>query len=260
MSRRNAISRWTRFFLTQVLTALPATSSIAIDITACGQTVPDRVSAILTADITCPGSGPAITLGHNARLRLDGHTVTGGTIGVECLGGCRVTGPGAVTGALTGIQTSAGGRMVVKEVDVSGNAVYGIQLLSDPFDQPGRGRLTASDVTANGNGDAGIAAFPYLRGRNITANGNAGYGVFTCHFSVKNLQATNNGEQGIVGCGGKLVASNVSGNDAAVAGIDVLTVGSPKLKATTCGKSAMLLEFDAGEPIVGATWGVCAGD
>ena len=235
------MSRWARLCLTVGLTALPATSSIAMDITVCGQTVPDGVRAILTADITCPGSGPAITLGHRARLRLDGHTVSGGTNGVECLSTCRVTGPGAVTGALTGIQTSAGGRIVVKEVDVSGNTVYGIQLLSDPSDQPGRGRLTAIDVTANGNGDAGVVAFPSPRGRNITANGNAGYGVFTCDFSAKNLQATNNGEEGIVGCGGKLVASTVTGNDAAGAGIDVLTVGLPKLSTSNCGKSAMLL-------------------
>ena len=254
------MSRWTRVLLAVGLTALPAKSSMAIDITACGQTVPDAGSAILAADITCPGSGPAITLGRRARLRLDGHTVTGGTAGVECLGACRVTGPGALTGALSGIQTSAGGHVVVKQVDVSGNAEYGIQVLSDPADQPGRGRLTAVDVTANGNGEAGVVAFPYLRGRNITANGNAAHGVSTCVFSVKNLQATSNGEQGIVGCGGKLVASTITGNDAAGAGTDVLTVAAPKLSATTCGKSAMLLGFNAGEPIVGATWGVCASD
>jgi hypothetical protein len=40
----------------------------------------------------------------------------------------------------------------------------------------------------------------------------------------------------------------------------VLTTGEPELVATTCGRSGVIEGFDAGEPVIGGTWGVCAGD
>jgi len=239
------------------LVVVSAAPVAALDITACGQTVPVRGKARLVTDLICPPGAPAIVLGNKARLRLDGHTVSGGSRGIECAESCKIHGPGSLTGAQVGIFAQSAGRVKVKDVDVSGNSDFGIQVLTG---DAGLAKLTALDVVASGNGSTGIVVNPYLRGRNITANDNGGEGVRTCLAVIKNLQANNNAGQGLVGCGAKLTASTLTGNDAAGAGIDVLTTGVPTLKGTSCGKSAALLHFENDGPVVGDTHGVCTND
>ena len=76
---------------------LPADAPAQTLVTTCGQTVSD--DGVLTADLDCTGSAPAITLTENTQFKLSGYTFTGP---VRCSGVCFVAGPGTLNGDITG--------------------------------------------------------------------------------------------------------------------------------------------------------------
>src|SRR5262245_10598616 len=106
-----------------------ARSAAAVDITTCGQSVGDADTAILQADLDCPGqpvgclhpggndvevactsddicnavldpcANGAVLLGAGAVLQLNGHTITGAGVLCSAAGTCTVTGPGSIVSA-----------------------------------------------------------------------------------------------------------------------------------------------------------------
>ena len=84
----------------------------ALDVTACGVVAAPGEVATLEADVDCTqGSAEfpdwGITLGRGATLDLNGHTLTlepsAGIGAVQCTSRCEVAGPGAITGAGSGV-------------------------------------------------------------------------------------------------------------------------------------------------------------
>jgi len=86
--------------------ALPGGLSRGFDVTACGQTAPERDVGVLQVDLS-GFSGACVTLEDRASLQLNGHTITGGTIAVHCVENCSVTGPGALSQNSIGRSTTS---------------------------------------------------------------------------------------------------------------------------------------------------------
>src|SRR5207245_3106154 len=77
----------------------------AIDIGFCGLDVPPGQVGVLQADLTCSGVG--VELEEMATLQMNGHSISGGSIGVFCSRRCTIQGPGEIIGASSfGIVTS----------------------------------------------------------------------------------------------------------------------------------------------------------
>jgi len=215
----------------------------ALDITACYQTVPAGEVGTLAADLNCDGSGgPEVNVDAGAALQLNGHTITGGHIGVASYpGGQRATieGPGQVTG-LTGnappygCAISVQGRALIRNVTLSGNdcgidAVYNfgltledVQITNNTGDGvtfippgPGGGRVKAARTTITNNGGTGIVGALRVIGQEITVTGNAAGGVL--------------GPAGVT-----LVDSTITGNGPAG---DIQSAHPPRLRNTTCDHS-----------------------
>src|SRR6185503_1581064 len=91
----------------------------SIDVT-CGDTVSYRHGRLVG---DCTGS---ITL-VSARLDLDGHTISGtGLAAVQCIGGCKISGPGAIVSAGSIFGVSGDDRIRVTEVTISGHDSTGV--------------------------------------------------------------------------------------------------------------------------------------
>lgn len=105
---------------TSALAAPPAPTPI----TSCGQTVPTRGRAVLAADLDCTGEPLGVILFRGARLALGGFTLSGADVGVQCSGGCTVTGPGTISNNRIGVVGLA--AVVVRDVVLSGFTVMGV--------------------------------------------------------------------------------------------------------------------------------------
>ena len=202
---------------------------LALDITACGQRVPDYQHGVLQADLSCPPAGYcvssfggeignqpcvedsdcgsqmacrrfAVLLGRHARLALNGHSIAGTSPtvgpnpGIRCedaavLGGCVVTGPGTITGFYEGVSI-AGGKSKLGQVTITGNT-YGF--LSAFGGRNGRSSLTGVAVTSNR------------------------YGVIADSLLAKGVDASDNTEIGIWSGANK--ASDVTSNDGGNVGV-----------------------------------------
>ena len=85
--------------LATILLATHATSACAIELGSCGQSVPARERATLTADLLCDG-GLAVELGPRSTLDLAGFSIVNtdplaGSLGVRCPEhACAIVGPG----------------------------------------------------------------------------------------------------------------------------------------------------------------------
>jgi hypothetical protein len=66
-------------------------------ITTCGQDVPSHDEGTLIADLDCGTAGLGVHLGQKSRLHLNGHTISGGAVGVMTHAGkTEIEGPGAI--------------------------------------------------------------------------------------------------------------------------------------------------------------------
>jgi len=268
---------------------IPAVSAADVLITACGAVVPPRAAATLAADLDCsgePSSQPAVVLGHRATLSLAGFSLTAAVngIGVRCTDGCAVSGPGSITSAPAGPGDARAAciralrdvgdqprpqRVTIEKLDLQGCG-EGFQGDTDK-----RGaRLTASGVTADGNGVGFVAAS--IRARDTSASGNDGNGFYAPSGGVMavNVHADGNGVDGVTAARLLLKDSTASGNGLfgvrALAGSarlvratvtgnalrDVASAGAPHLSASTCTTSAVWLPPNG----FGAPWGVCSAD
>src|SRR5437879_11862084 len=92
----------TAFFVTFAWVAIAAGRGYGLDITDCGQVVPEGQVGVLQADIA--GCHVAVTLADHARLQLNDHSLTECSIGpAQCLESCTVTGPGTLASRNHGI-------------------------------------------------------------------------------------------------------------------------------------------------------------
>jgi hypothetical protein len=98
-------------------------------VTECGQVVSGL--ALLANDIECDASWdmPAVLMSGPGRLMLQGHTIshvgdTDSRVGVACVMGCKVVGPGTISGGVGGIE--AYGRVRVDGVMVKDARYSGV--------------------------------------------------------------------------------------------------------------------------------------
>ena len=245
----------------------------ALDITACGQTVPAGETGVLTGDVGCALSDfVGVGLEEGATLELNGFRLGGGdNIGVHCRHrSCMISGPGTIYGGdWIAVVLEDGVRLAVNDVTISG-ADVGILGGATPDSHTrvnatntvienslqwalSASKLLAEGFTVTGTGQNSLYAVATLslRGTLIDVSNNDAVGIFTRKLKATNLTANGNTRVGVDARTIKLEDSTLTGNNAAGAGIDVRSLRKPRLINTTCGRSA---DND------GATWAVCAND
>jgi hypothetical protein len=256
-----------------------AAANGTVDVTACGQTVPDGTIGLLTVDLDCGGSSQGVILGSRAQLQMNGHVIANPVDGVECgASRCTVTGPGEIRGA-TGIGVGrrsaalktriivsnlsihdcAGGgvldsqvsRIVATDVSVTHINEYAIYAELYPF---GHASMRLLRVTSSDNARTGILATGRIKGTDVTAERNGSDGVYGLTVVGRRFAANDNAESGVLANSARLVDSTITGNDGASAGFDLLTLVRPRLVNTTCGLSGWSISPTTQH------WGVCSGD
>ena len=263
----------------------------AVDITGCGQTVPEGQVGRLLSDLVCSPTDVftfdfGVMVEPGATLDLGGHSITmnhdgGNLAAIVCNDGCVVMSP-AGTADITGLGprfsftagVQMGRRSRVSEVHVRGFS-YGIATGADgsrifltnvtATDNEGFGigiadHLVARNVNASHNG-GGIGIDRSIVGADITANDNTYLGIDAgSRIRARNVTITGNGECGIDASAGKngrtgsisLLDSNVTGNGTA----DLISGHRPLLRSTACGAS----EHRDADGVSFGTWGVCSLD
>jgi hypothetical protein len=285
MSRTPIAALVPSLLTTLLLFGTPAPVAAQTAVTTCGQET--RGPAVLNADLDCTGfDGYALTM-HGGTLTMNGHTITGGNIGVECDVSCKIVGPGSVTASVFIGVNAYGVGLKMSQVDVSNCGYFGAQVwdtavIEGPATFTGNGvgitvGVTAKlkDLTITGNGTGVDAANNFKNGtisvQGSTITGNDQNGLLAQHgVKVKDSTITGNGQSGIYSTGGfhcekiagaSIKASTVTGNGAnCPAGqvcADVATCKrKPRVKSgSTCGTS---YQIGSGNP--GQDWGVCTLD
>ena len=233
----------------------------------CGQEIPANQTGFMTEDLVCDGpyATSAIVLRKNARLQMNGHTITvahpDGGVGIVCPGSCKVLGPGAIIGSGnleygTAILSDRG-RLTLDGVEIS---AFADGILQFPQGKLAANNVGVHDCAGNGivtgglegeqifvqeNGGAGIKTTGKVKAVIVTATGNrigiqSGRGITGTSFTV-----TGNGHAGVVAERVTLLDSTLTGNDQ----IDVGSATPPKLRNTPCDHSVVIPN--------GGTWGVC---
>jgi hypothetical protein len=250
----------TRLLVAVILFASAVAVDAAMQINACGQTVPAGQTGLLAVDLVCTGSAaPAIILDDRARVYFHRHVVTGGSSGVRCLGKCAVRGPGEITGAGHGVYSlNSFSHIDVRQIHIHDNTGNGI------FRDNGIGNLTLQrvDIDHNYNGITASSTGDTIAGTRVSVSDNVGNGIVARNAVFLRLTMTNNGAPGLVSeqGGARLIHSVLTGNAADVGGMDVLTYLMPVLVNTTCGWSYQV-PFDGPLPFPGdPSWGVCTND
>ena len=245
------VQRWSsRIGLVLVLIVAAGGRATATDVTGCGQTVVDRDTGVLQADLVCSDDAWALVLGDRATLAFGGHTITGG--GIYCDGKCSLIGPGTVqqvvgSGSLAAIYVE-GPRFSAQDLTLTNNGT-GIESYAR--------KSILTNITASNNLQRGIVVYGSVRAVNVTTNNNGDTGLVSYLRSVRitGLTATGNGQGGFInnGTSTRLIDSTVTGNAFAPdpTMLDVFSVRRPRLVNTTCDHS---LAPD------GETWGICSGD
>jgi hypothetical protein len=216
-----------------------------VPVTACRQEV-ERAIGILTVDLDCSSDPLAIgVVLRNAKLDLNGHSITGAEIGVVCAEKCTIFGPGTISGNHSGIDQISlrpnGGKVTLKEATVTGNAGNGIA----------GDRVYVLESTISGNGGFIVQGNP------------AGGGIFATHrVAIRDSTVDGNETYGACSSGRiSVTRSTLTGSGAAPGCVphpscdacgDVVTRKKPFVSRTSvCDVSANPL---------GGTWGVCSAD
>jgi Right handed beta helix region len=269
-----------------VVAALAAPAAHAYDVTTCYQTVPSGQTGVLQNDIVCDGSmGPNVNVGRHAKLLLNGHSISGGYIGIATdpgnIGRAQIRGPGEIFGVTGGggpfgCAISTAGKASISDVTlhdndcgitrvynfsmkldgvtITNNATDGIRIYGPLPSGPGKGQLTGRNLTVTMNGGGGIFNDGTLNLRDSTISGNGGDGIdaHAFRFSLHNVTVNDNGGAGLLSTRthpGVLKKSTLTGNGAAG---DIAAPVAPKLPGSTCGIS---VDTDSGGSLH-----ICAGD
>jgi hypothetical protein len=275
--------------LVAAITFAAPSLAAGFDVTECHQTVPSHETGFLQVDLVCDSQGgPNVNLGRHSRLEMNGHTISGGYIGVSTEVGRtgEIVGPGEIYGVLGGgasgvfgCAIAPAGKVVIRDVTLRNNtrgivSVYDYAMklenvtIIDNADEgiasragnlgsaigPGKGQITARNVTISGNGGNGIEAYGKLSLRDSTVSGNGGDGIVSAGrtFTLQNVDVIGNTGAGVRSTSpkrGKLKdsAATGSGPDG-----DIAAPIAPKLVASTCEHSV--------NTALGGTLGICTGD
>jgi len=245
-----------RPFVTLIAITMLATATHAqeVEVTSCGDVVPDRATGYLTADLDCSGftggpanvyaAGAAVYLGTRSKLDLRGFTLTAGQHGVLC------------NNISCGVNSCA--RRT--PCDVFNGAINGTEGFCVGGEKP-----RVDDVTITGCGQ-GIYAYQRVELSNSTVTGSTYSGVVGGITKVINCSVTGNGEFGVSAsqsnvARAKIYDSVVTGNalwsacgTIAICG-DVFSRHRPRVSNTTCDASVAPTMFNPS-----GTWGLCAAD
>lgn len=274
--------------LVALLALWPGAVARAFDVTECYQTVPPHETGELRVDLSCDGSGgPNVTLSRSARLELNGHTISGGYIGVSTYPGGHnlIQGPGdivAASGDPFGCAIAPSSPTTIRYLDlhlnrrgivtvydfplkleglvISNNSAEGItSYLANVGGGassigPGSGKITGRNVIVTSNGENGIEAYGALKLRGGSVSGNGGAGIVSDGrvFALHGVSIADNAAAGIVSSSprrGTLKDSFATGNGP---GGDVAAPVRPQFFGSTCDHS---VDTDSG-----GTLGICAGD
>jgi hypothetical protein len=275
-----------------------ARTSAAIDVSSCATSIPHGQVGELVADLDCD-AGPVhcaddpslvcdsaggvfvnndcastcirygVHLARNAKLHLNGHTISGGDYGVLCRDfGCTIDGGGGTIAnqEFMAVWLFGGGKLSLSDVTIHhdkggalGAAYFAHKMILRRVDiHHSSGIATSIDVDAV---DVTIAGSPpgtcdyqaslqgrHIKARNVTANF-----VGAEKLVATNLTVNAACDEGI-NVRGKavLLDSSITGAQK----FDVVTTKPPVLVGTTCGTSAHLLA----DGTYGPTWGVCTND
>ena len=220
-----------------LLTGSGAGSS-STPITSCGQIV--TTNAVLTQDLTCPGSSGVIVGAAGITIDLKGFTLTGDRSASHygVLDGSyshvKVEN-GAVRNFYDGIDAGSSATAVtVSNVVVSGSVLAGIYICCASTSS------SISSTTASGNGGDGIiigGASAKIQSTNASGNAGQGINVSGTFPSIKSATASGNGANGIyvTGNGASITSSTATGN----ANSGVVVVGdSAQIKSATASGNA----------------------
>jgi len=261
---------------------LPA---FAVELTACGQSVPERERGILTTDLDCSSSTSVypVWLSRKATLDMAGHTIIGSpSIGtVRCDGPCTIEGDGMIVGGQYCVHATTETAGARSKLRIFGLTVSGCEVgVLAQNTLPGT-NLVARELVSTGNTGNGIEA-QFMKLRNVVSTDNGRYGL-RCGFGKivgRNVTVTGNGlavpdsYAGVHGADrinlrgatvsdnsgagvrswdrtAKLKDSTATGNST----IDIYTAERPKIVNTACGTSAQRITGGPGPP-----WGVCEND
>ena len=237
-----------------------ASLSRAGNITSCGQVVATGDVGIVQNDLSCPtgGTSPAVLVNERGTLMLNGHTITGGGIGVHCAGrACRVYGPGEIVGSGSdGIQQLLQhGKVRASDVVIRDHTGNGILMYSD-------GRLVLENVTITGNLNGVRADVVRVRGTNMIVSDNRGNGMIVGRYRLKLLTLNDNGisSSGAPGFGshsrGRLSDSILTGNGQP-GGVDIATSTPPTFVRSVCNRSGVWPGGGAVPSDSDPSWGIC---
>src|SRR5205085_1433022 len=135
-------------------------------VTACGQEVTGP--AVLPADLDCRGfGGDAVTI-HGGTLTMNGHSITGGRIGVYCDYPCKIIGPGLIDASTQFGADGFGTTVRMQQVDVTNVPSIGVQCF--------KACVLTGPATISGNGE-GVRAGTVAKIRNMTISGNGNIAV-----------------------------------------------------------------------------------
>lgn len=254
-------------------------------VSTCGQEV--ESFGILNDDLDCTGfPGHAVEI-HGGKLNMNGHTITGGVVGVYCDANCKISGPGTITGStgtgvlafqcplrltqvdvtnhvapgvecfkgctLNGPMTVSGNQVGIRaghSVKVRGVTLSGNGMGIDASNNESRGHALVYDSSVTGN-TVGISADNFVKTVNSSITGNTQIGI-----NAGDASCTRKGLATIK-------AGTVTGNGTAagcgtsVACADIATCGTAPHVAggATCDHS-----YVNGSGIPGSDWDVCTAD
>jgi hypothetical protein len=254
--------------------ALPAASA-EVNVT-CGDQF--KGTGFLTGD--CTGT---ITI-LKGSLSLQGFTVQGaGLAAVECIGTCRVFGPGSIVSAGSTFGISGEGAVLVSGVTIQGHGAVGVR-----GGDIGRVRIDESVITGNGVGVRGARI--KISNSEIDANSGSGIVATTRGVKLDHSYVRDNGGDGVatvlnnpevnrvkgyymyVTGNGRfgVLAKNMSTSIAIIrnnrqdpacgdtdACADVGTIEPPHIKRTGCDTSMQIPEQFSGPVPFGPDWDVC---
>jgi hypothetical protein len=204
------------------------------------------------------GAGPDTHSGATTRACVtlqDGRATITSPTGVIDIHGCNF----GIVGYILEYNNNRA-RATIDHVILHDNSLEGITVR----------KLTASDVTAFNNGEAGVHAIATMMVANVIAHDNGNQGVFA-GSTVKGTGVTVTGNASGIECDNRVTLTNVSATDntysygvrgrrvtltdATVTGnsqVDIVALSPPRLVNTTCGTSL--------NNKTQTTWGVCAND
>jgi hypothetical protein len=193
----------------------------AVDITTCGDTVPSGDTGVLLNDLLCPTTGPAVIVEHRGTLKLVGHTIEGGSVGVDCIGArCAVDDANSARGLILGAaplgDTQAGvrflGRARLDNVEIR-NAGVGVQGPNGKLDIVNSivevceshcievKRIVAEDLAIDGAGGDGINVKTFktdMENGGVSVGFSGGNGITAARsFYGLNIESTDNVGDGI---------------------------------------------------------------